>query len=149
MIPLHHPDSCIFFEVFSISKEKLRQMAQKYLYDVDKKWRAMISSLTLGEITGGILEIPEYKDREDSIFKISQHLEKFNIVYPQFQDYQLALELKNIHHHLEPADALHLAIAMNNKAQVFLTLGERKLITNPKLEEFCRERGLKIKILGE
>ena len=85
---------------------------------------------------------------EDSFFNISQHLKNFKIVYPKFEDYQLALELRSLYYNLEPADALHLAMAVTNKVQVFMTLGERKLVDNPILEKFCRERGLKIKILG-
>jgi len=148
MIPLHYTDSCIFFEVFSISKEKLRQMARKYFYDVNKEHQGVVSSLSLGEITDGLLELPLQKDREDSFFNISQHLKNFKIVYPKFEDYQLALELRSLYYNLEPADALHLAMAVTNKVQVFMTLGERKLVDNPILEKFCRERGLKIKILG-
>ena len=147
MIPLHYVDSCIFFEVFSISEERLRQMAQKYFYDIDKKWHAIISSLTLGEITEGILKLPEQKDKEGALFNIDQHLEKFDIFYPQFQDYELSLELRKIHYHLEPADALHLAMAINNKAQFFVTLGERELINNEKIKEFCRNKGLRFKTL--
>lgn len=149
MIPLHYVDSCIFFEIFSISKEKLRQMARKYFYDINKAHQGIVSSLSLGEITDGLLELPTQKDSEDSFFNISQHLKNFRVIYPKFEDYQLTLELRSYDYKLEPADALHLAIAINNKSQVFMTLGERELIDNPRLEKFCRERGLKIKILGE
>ena len=150
MIPLHYPDSCIFFEMFEIGNKITKQYARAYFYDTNDKLQAIISTLTFGEITKGLLELEERK-RSLSLENINDHAFKkmINITSPQFEDYKLALELKEIDYKLEPADALHLAMAINNKAQIFMTMGERDLANNPNLTEFLREKGLKINILGE
>ncbi|MBI2105837.1 PIN domain-containing protein [Candidatus Woesearchaeota archaeon] len=126
MLLLHYPDSCIFLELFSKEKENKKQQAQAYLYDINRKYKAIISNLTYGEISRGLVKIiPKETERAMAFHKINDILENIEITSPQFDDFELALELRKIYYKLEPADALHLAMAINKGAKIFSTLGER------------------------
>lgn len=149
MLPIHYPDSCTFFEMFTIARVKTKELAQSYFYDVNRKHEAIVSNLTLGEVVKGLSELSNEEQKKLSFLRIDDVLKMVKLTSPQFQDYSLALELKEIDYKLEPADALHLAMAINNKAQIFMTMGERDLANNPNLTEFLREKGPKINILGE
>ena len=83
------------------------------------------------------MEFKQIKNLELSFDKLKEDLLKpFQLASPQFEDYGLALELNKIDHNLEPADALHIAMAINNKAKFFVTLGEKDLISNEKFVKF-------------
>ena len=94
------------------------------------------------------MEFKPTKNLELSFDKLKENLLKpFQLTSSNFEDYQLSLELKKIDYKLEPADSLHIAMAINNKAKFFITLGEKDLINNNKLVKFCREKGLRFKPL--
>jgi len=149
MIPLHYTDSCIFLEVFSNEKGNKSNECQSYLYNIGRSYEGVISILSLGEISKSFLmEFKQIKNLELSFDKLKENLLKqFQLTSSGFEDYQLSLELKKIDYKLEPADSLHIAMAINNKAKFFVTLGEKDLINNDKLVKFCREKGLKFKSL--
>jgi len=149
MLPLHYPDSCIFLELFSKEKENKKQRAQSYLYDINRKYKAIISNLCHAEIFRGLVKIiPEETERSLAFHKINDLLENLETVYPQFDDFELALELKKIYYKIEPADALHLAMAINRKATIFSTFGEKELAENEVVKKFCKERRLKIEVIS-
>ncbi|MBU2639354.1 MAG: PIN domain-containing protein [Nanoarchaeota archaeon] len=149
MLPLHYTDSCIFLEVFSKERNNKSNECQSYLYNIGKSHKGIISILSLGEISKSFLmEFKEVKSLELSFEKLKEDLFKpFQLTSSQFEDYKLSLELRKIHNHLEPADSLHIAMAINNKAKFFVTLGEKDLINNQKFREFCKNKGLKFKTL--
>ena len=149
MLPLHYPDSCIFLELVSEDKESKKELAQTYLYNIDRKYKVIVSSLTYGEISMALMKtIKEDKNREMAFHKLNDILKWLDLCSPQFEDFELALELRRIHYKIEPADALHLATAMNNNVQNFITLGERGLADNEIVKKFCKERGIKIEAIG-
>ena len=149
MIPLHYTDSCIFLEVFSKARNNKSNECQSYLYNVGRSHNGIISILSLGEISKSyLMEFKQIKNLELSFDKLKEDLLKpFQLASPQFEDYGLALELNKIDHNLEPADALHIAMAINNKAKFFVTLGEKDLISNEKFVKFCKDKGLKFRPL--
>jgi len=149
MIPSHYVDSCILLEVFSKEKGNKSNECQSYLYNVGRSYEGIVSILSLGEISKSFLmEFKPTKNLELSFDKLKENLLKpFQLTSSNFEDYQLSLELKKIDYKLEPADSLHIAMAINNKAKFFITLGEKDLINNNKLVKFCREKGLRFKPL--
>ncbi len=150
MISLNYPDSCLFFGVFSGVKPRLkrqRELSGAYFYGINKEHEDLVSTLTLGEVMMGLSEIPGEENKKLSFLNMGDLWKQMEVTSPQFEDCKLALELKEIDYNLEPADALHLAMAINKKANFFITLGERNLASNPKIEEFCKTRGLKIRVL--
>lgn len=148
MVPLHYPDACIFLELFSKEKGNKKQLAQAYIYDINRKYQAMSSNLCNAEIFRGLVKIIlEETERALAFHKINDIMKDLEFTSPQFLDFELALELRKVYYKIEPADALHLAMAMNNKAQVFATFGERELANNEEIKKFCKERGLKIEVL--
>ena len=101
--------------------------------------------------TNGVAKIDVFKEdrkREIAFHKMNDVLKDLVPCSPQFEDFELALELRKIDYNIEPADALHLAIAMNKKAHVFVTFGERELVSNERIKQFCKEKSLKIESLG-
>ena len=148
MIPLHYPDACIFLELFSKEKGNKKQLAQSYIYDIKRKYQAVVSNLCSAEIFRGLVKIiPKETERALAFHKINDILENLETISPQFEDFELALELRKVYYKLEPADALHLAMAMNKKASVFSTFGEKELAENEIIKNFCKERGLKIEVI--
>ena len=94
------------------------------------------------------MEFKKIKNLELSFDKLKEDLLKpFQLTSSRFEDYELVLELKKINYNLESADSLHIAMAINNKAKFFVTLGEKDLINNDKLVKFCREKGLRFRSL--
>ena len=147
MIPLHYTDSCIFLELFSNVKGNKSGVVKAYLYDIGRKYNIMISNLNLGEISRELNKIENDADRVMAFHKINDIIKNIEISSPQFVDYILALELRRVYYKIEPADALHLAMAISNKASIFATLGEKELANNERVKEFCEKKGLKIKII--
>lgn len=147
MMPLHYTDSCIFLELFSNVKGNKSRLVRAYLYDIGRKYSVMISNLNLGEISKELNKIEKDADRTMAFHKINDIVKTIEISSPQFADYTLALELKSVYYKLEPADALHLAMAINNKASIFTTLGEKELANNEQVKEFCKKKGLRIEVI--
>ncbi len=147
MISLHYTDSCIFLELFSNVRGNKSRVVRAYLYDVGRKYNIMISNLNLGEISKELNKIEKDADRVMAFHKINDMIKTIEISSPQFADYALALELRRVYYKIEPADALHLAMAINNKAGIFATLGEKELANNEKVKEFCKKKGLMIKVI--
>ena len=149
MLPLQYPDSCVFIELFSNEKKSKKQLAQTYIYNIDKKYNVIISNLTCGEVYRSLMKMfDKDQEREMAFHKVNDILKHVEICSSQFEDYELALELKKIDYKLEPADALHLAMAINRKSQAFITIGERELVNNERIIEFCKGKNLKIESLG-
>ncbi len=119
MLPLHYPDSCIFIELFSNEKENKKQLVRTYLYNVGRKYDVIVSNLTYGEIYRALMKMfDKDQEREMAFHKINDVLRQIDICSSQFEDYELSLKFKDVDYKLEPSDALHLAMAINNKSQV-------------------------------
>ena len=147
MIPSHYADSCIFLELFSEKRGNKARLCRAYIYDIDKKYKVIISSLTLGEILKFLSGLEGDMERVMAFHKINDIIKNAEVTSPQFEDYKIAQELHNIDYKIEPSDALHVAIAINKKAKVFATLGERELAENGRIVDYCKKRDLTIESL--
>ncbi len=146
---MQYPDSCVLIELFSNEKKNKKQIAQSYVYDIGRKHNIIVSNLTCGEIYRALMKMFDNdQEREMAFHKVNDILKHVDICSSQFEDYELSLKLRNVDYKLEPADALHLAIAINRKSQAFITLEERELVNNERIKEVCRSHGLKIESLG-
>ena len=109
-----------------------------------QNFSGFISFLVLGEITDAIFKkvIPE--KRNLVFYKLAERLKTIDIKSFNQETFKIALELTELDYNLnnEPADALHLAIAITNNANRFITLEDRKF--NQTLRNNLKQRGLKI-----
>ena len=133
-LPLHHIDACIVMEVFMEDKEYER--CEDYLNRIGYKYRGNISISALGEILMGIIKkFEEEIDRQESFLFVSQLMDKRKIDFssPQFKTYGIVEKIKSVETRAEPMDALNLATAITENADVFVTLDD-KLAGNKKIE---------------
>ena len=133
-LPLHHIDACVVLEV--LIKQKQYEDCKNYLNRVGYKYRGVISASALGEIVMSSIKKFE-KETEGgkvSLF-ITDLVNKRKLVFstPKFRTHPLVGKIKLIESRTEPMDALNLATAITENADVFVTL-DGKLVGNNKLE---------------
>ncbi|MFQ6121194.1 MAG: PIN domain-containing protein [Methanosarcinales archaeon] len=75
-------------------------------------------------MTETILE-QEVKERAFAFFDDLRSKRKIKIYSPQFLAFEIALKINKIDTRIEPADALHLACAIENSANAFITIDEK------------------------
>lgn len=142
-------DSNIIIETLTELDSKRKNACIEYLYSLKryKIFTGHISFLTLGEITNAILKLSP--EKRDLVYdKLSDRLKPINLIGFNDQTFHIALELMKLDYNLmnEPADALHLAIAISRNLNRFITLEYKKF--NQTLRNYVRQRGIKITTLG-
>ncbi|MBW2984906.1 PIN domain-containing protein [Candidatus Woesearchaeota archaeon] len=124
LIPSHHIDGSVLSEIL-VKGNDFRNCEQYICKTGSKYHRGTISIFALGEIIKAVHKrIEDTVKRELAITRLLAILSERNIrfISPQFEDMKLALCIRKILKEIEPADALHLACAINKKANVFVTL---------------------------
>ena len=134
-LPSHYIDSSVILGAF-LEDEKFREECKNYLNRVGYNYRGFLPVSVTGEIFMILDErIEKESDKElfFSFFNILVRKRKIEFVGSSFDDYKKTHEIRDINYDAEPLDTLHLAIAITNKANVFVTLDE-KLIHNQAIE---------------
>jgi len=133
-LPLHHIGACIVLEV--LIKQKEYEDCKNYLDRVGYKYRGVISASALGEI---IMSSIKKFEKETEGGKVSLFIadlvskRKIDFSTPKFKTHELVGKIKIVESRAEPTDALNLATAITENADVFVTL-DGKLVGNKKLE---------------
>jgi len=133
-LPLHHIDACVVLEV--LIKQKEYEDCKNYLNRSGNKYRGIISISALGEIL--MVSIKKF-EKETEGGRVSLFIgelankRKIDFSAPQFRTHPLVEKIKLIESRAEPMDALNLATAITENADVFVTL-DGKLIGNKKIE---------------
>ncbi|PKP58173.1 MAG: hypothetical protein CVT89_03280 [Candidatus Altiarchaeales archaeon HGW-Altiarchaeales-2] len=133
-LPLHHIDACVVIEVLIQQKEC--EDCKNYLNKVGYKCRSALSVSALGEIV--MCSIKKFEEETEggkvSLF-ITDLVNKRKIDFsaPQFETYAIVEKIKKIESRVELMDALNLATAITENADVFVTM-DSKLVGNKKLE---------------
>ncbi len=137
-------DSNIIIEVLFEGKNK--EICREYLYSLMKyrDIKGLVSFLALGEITKTILKIEDLYKRNLAFDKLFDILSTTEFTGFDESAFGIALELINIDYRLkdEPADAFHLAIAINKAMNRFITMENRKFSKN--LREYLKVKGMNI-----
>ena len=133
-LPLHHIDACVVLEV--LIKQKEYEACKNYLNRVGYKYRGVISISALGEILMTSMRKFEEETKKGEVsLLIGGLMEKGKIDFssPQFKTYDVVKKINAIESRAEPMDALNLANAITENADVFVTMDD-KLMGNKKLE---------------
>jgi len=141
VLPLHHIDTDIFIE--SDKETKLGDICASYLNKVGYKYRGTVSLSVLGEfllITLRDTEKPEDKELAIRIFDRMIRKRKIRFVTPATEAYETAVKVIKLDSRIENTDALHYAIAVQEKSNAFVTF-DGKMVGNKILE---KEFGVKI-----
>lgn len=140
-MPLHNIDTDIFVE--SSKESKLGDICVDYLNRVGYKYRGTVSLSVLGEFL--LITLRDTKNIEDRelalrIFDRTVRKQKISFVAPKTETYETAIKIIDMDSRVEQTDALHYALAVQEKANAFVTF-DQKLVGNRTLE---KEFGVKI-----
>jgi predicted nucleic acid-binding protein len=134
-LPSHYIDSSVILGSF-LENEEFKEECKDYLNRVGYNYRGFLPVSVIGEIFMILNErIDKESDRElfFSFFDKLIRKREMEFIGSDFEVYKKTQELKDVNYDTEPLDALHLAIAIAEKANVFVTLDE-KLIHNQAIE---------------
>jgi len=139
-LPLHHIDTCIILEVLFEGDDY--ESCKNYLNRVGYNYRGTLSIPVLGEIFMGLISKLENETDKENAFRIANMLidkRKMDFSSPQFKTYSIIDKIKSSESRVEPMDALNLAAAISDGANVFVTfdstfLGNKKIETEFKIK---------------
>ena len=140
-LPLHHIDTGILIEAGKDTE--LGNICIDYMNRVGYKYRGTISLSVLGEFLLVILrdmEKPEGKELVLRAFDRTIRKQKIDFATPEAEAYEIAGKIIHLDPRIEKTDALHYALAVQEKANTFVTF-DQKMVGNRSLE---REFGVKI-----
>jgi len=138
-LPSHYIDSSIILGAF-LEDEEFREECKDYLNRVGYNYRGFLPVSVAGEIFMILNErIDKESDRElfFSFFDKLIRKRKIEFIGSDFEVYKKTQEIRDVSYDLEPLDVLHLAIAITQKGNVFVTL-DKKLVRNQMLENAFR-----------
>ena len=133
-LPLHHIDTAIFIE--SDKETKLGDICAEYLNKVGYKYRGAISLSVLGEFLLVTLRDAKTSEDRELALRIFDHIikkRKIHFATPKIEAYETAVKVIDLDSRIEKTDALHYAIAVQEKARAFVTLDE-KMVESRTLE---------------
>ena len=128
METIDYIDANIIVEVLLEGRNK--DVCSEYLYSLIKyeDIKGLVSFLALGEITKAILKIKDLYKRNLAFDRLVNILSTTEFTGFDEKAFDIALELINIDYRLrdEPADAFHLAVAINKNMDRFVTFEDKK-----------------------
>ncbi len=128
----------------TLLKHKGYEDCENYLNRVGYKYRGVLSISALGEIVMTSIRKFEKEVEYGEVSLITARLidtRKIGFSAPQFETYPIVEQIKKIETRSEPVDALNLATAITQNADIFVTL-DGTFLNNKRLE---RGVGIKIK----
>lgn len=140
-LPLCHIDASIILEI--LLKGKFEHECKSFLNRVGYKYRGVLSVPVLGEVDKGIFKIESVVEREiarDFVDKLIMK-RRISIFSSTYETYSIALKIREINSFIKSMDALHIACAIVDKADTFITL-DNELVKSKEIE---KEFGIKIK----
>lgn len=141
--PLHHIDACILTEVL-LEQNRMRECVS-YLNKFPNYQKAGICTLSMGEIITTLLTEPEKVNVKMKAFELLDFTierDDIRIIVPTKDTMALVHAVQDVDSRIDTTDAINLACAIENEADVFVTFDE-KLLNNERLE-----RTFKIRIRG-
>ncbi len=141
ILPLHHIDTDIIIEAGKDTK--LGNICIDYMNRIGYKYRGVISLSVLGEFLLVILrDMKKLEDKELILRAFDRTIKKQKIGFaaPKPETYQIVSRVISLDSRIEPTDALHYALAVQEKAGAFVTF-DQKMVENRTLE---KEFGVKI-----
>ncbi len=139
-MPFHHIDACILTEML-LQQERMKDCI-RYLNKFPNYQRGGTSTLAMGEVITTILKELENIDVKINAFGLLDFTierDKIGIIVPTKDTIALLHAIQDVDSRIDAADAINLACAIENEADVFVTFDE-KLLNNEKLERTFKIR---------
>ena len=134
ILPLHHIDTNILVE--ALKDTKLGNQCVDYLNRVGYNYRGVLSVSVLGEYSMITYEnLKEITDLEVAFDFVARLVKRRKVTFcgTSFECYSIISKIKEGDTHIEPADALHIAAAIIDKANAFVTF-DSALLNSRKIE---------------
>lgn len=138
--PVHHIDACILTEML-LQQERMKECI-RYLNKFPNYQRGSTSTLAMGEVITTILKELENKDIKINAFELLDFTieeNRIEILVPTMDTLALVHAIHDVDSRIEATDAINLACAIENGADVFVTF-DNKLLNNEKLERTFKIR---------
>jgi predicted nucleic acid-binding protein len=134
--PLHHIDASVIIEPILEGKDS--DACTKYLNRVSKIFRGSISIHGLGEIQAqAFYKVDDYRKSRE-LFEFIDTLVKWRgirVIRSEYSSYNVALKLHRIDPRLKAPDTLNIAVAIKDKADIFVTLDTNLIESSPTIEK--------------
>lgn len=138
--PFHHIDACILTEL--LLKQPRQRECIRYLNKLQNYLKGELSVLSIGEITTAVLsKLGNMTLKMDAFELLDFTIERnrLDILVPTNDTMALVHAIQDVDSRVEGTDAINLACAIENEADVFVTFDET-LLNNEKLERTFKIR---------
>lgn len=140
-LPVHFIDTSVILGAFS-EEEEFYEECKSYLNRVGYKCRGFLSTSVIGEI---FMIIEKWEDSLDrylffDFFDRIIFRRKIDFVPSRFETFDTIKQIRNLDYFVEPLDSEHLAAAISENAEIFVTL-DTSLILNKNLQNIS---GIKV-----
>ena len=134
-LPKHYPDNDVLIE--ALTDTKLGNQCGEYLNRLGYKYRGFLSLSVLGEYN--LIVFRDSKTDEDVDYALRflyDMIKRKKIAFgcPKVSTYEIIGRMRQVETRLESLDALHLATAVDNGANVFVTF-DKTLMNSKRLEK--------------
>ncbi len=140
-----HIDASILCEIFVEKSERaVKEDCEAYLYKI-VPGKHKITIPALGEVFTTIIDEPfDWQKRSLTIEKVKDIVDKVDLYFPKKKAFKIAIVLDNKFYGFDFADLLHVASAIEDCADRFITI-DNALLSNMKFLEFIKlKSGLRI-----
>ena len=122
-LPLHHIDTSVFLAAFT-ERERYSHVSGRYLNKISVNYRAAVSFSVLSELFFKLIRTIGNDYRIKLLLWFTRFIENKDVqlLPSNFSVYSRIENLRETNFRLDPIDALHLATALENNADVFVTL---------------------------
>lgn len=137
---IHHIDACILTEL--LLKQPRQRECIRYLNKLQNYLKGELSVLSIGEITTAVLsKLGNMTLKMDAFELLDFTIERneLDILVPTNDTMALVHAIHDVDSRVEGTDAINLACAIENEADVFVTFDET-LLNNEKLERTFKIR---------
>ncbi len=139
-LPFHYVDACVLTEM--LLEQNRRKACVSYLNKFPNYQKGGISALAMGEVITTILKELENIDVKIKAFGLLDSTieeNRIGIFVPTMDTLALVHAIRDVDSRIEATDAINLAHAIENGADVFVTFDD-KLLNNEKLERTFKIR---------
>lgn len=140
-LPIHFIDTSVVLGAFS-EEEEFYEECKAYLNKVGYRYRGFLSTSVTGEIFMIIEKWENSLDRHlfFDFFDRVIFRRKIDFVPSKFEAFDAIKQIRNLDYFVEPLDSEHLAAAISEDAEIFVTL-DTSLILNKNLQNIL---GIKV-----
>ncbi len=125
----HHIDSNVVIGIFVFKDDDTREACKSYCTAIGHRYEGFLSILVAGEIVKIFGSIKEKLAREEAFAFLSDFIFRQNVKVESIEEIDtiVARELRSLSHLCDMPELISLAVAVREKAEVFMTLDNEML----------------------